>query len=129
MAIVISDAGPLIALAKVDSLFIPRDLFSRLRIPEAVWLECRKQAGGFLSKIDTFFGQDRLRPKIAAIFGQNAGRSGGEESGGPEDGFPGLRDALQMVILNLNLKALGCHAAHFAERTSACCRTVCTAAS
>ena len=47
----------------------------------------------------------------------------------PEDGFPGLRDALQMVILNLHLKALGCHAAHFAERTSACCRTVCTAAS
>ena len=45
MATVISDAGPLIALAKVDSLFIPRELFSRLRIPEAVWLECRKKAG------------------------------------------------------------------------------------
>jgi len=45
VATVISDAGPLIALAKVDSLFIPRELFSRLRIPEAVWLECRKKAG------------------------------------------------------------------------------------
>ena len=45
MAFVISDAGPLIALAKVDSLFIPRDLFSRLRIPEAVWLECRQKPG------------------------------------------------------------------------------------
>ena len=45
MATVISDAGPLIALARVDSLFIPRELFSRLRIPEAVWLECRKKAG------------------------------------------------------------------------------------
>ena len=45
MARVISDAGPLIALAKVDSLFIQRDLFSRLRIPEAVWLECREKAG------------------------------------------------------------------------------------
>ena len=45
MAGVIGDAGPLIALAKVDSLFIPRDLFSRLRIPEAVWLECRKKEG------------------------------------------------------------------------------------
>ena len=45
MAIVISDAGPLIALAKVDSLFIPRDLFSRIYIPEAVWLECRKKEG------------------------------------------------------------------------------------
>ena len=36
MARVISDAGPLIALAKVDSLFVPRDLFTRIRIPEAV---------------------------------------------------------------------------------------------
>ena len=45
MAVVISDAGPLIALAKVDSLFIPRELFSRIHIPEAVWLECRTKAG------------------------------------------------------------------------------------
>ena len=45
MAVVISDAGPLIALAKVDSLFIPKALFSRLQIPEAVWLECRQKAG------------------------------------------------------------------------------------
>ena len=45
MARVISDAGPLIALAKVDSLFVPRDLFTRIRIPEAVWLECVKKAG------------------------------------------------------------------------------------
>ena len=45
MAVVISDAGPLIALAKVDSLFIPEALFSRLRIPEAVWLECRQKPG------------------------------------------------------------------------------------
>ena len=45
MARVISDAGPLIALAKADSLFIPRELFSRLWIPVAVWLECRQRAG------------------------------------------------------------------------------------
>ena len=45
MAHVIGDAGPLIALAKVDSLFIPRDLFSPLRIPEAAWLECLRKAG------------------------------------------------------------------------------------
>lgn len=44
MARVISDAGPLIALAKVDSLFIARELFSRLWIPEAVWLECSAKA-------------------------------------------------------------------------------------
>ncbi len=40
-----SDAGPLIALAKADSLFIPRELFSRIWIPEAVWMECREKAG------------------------------------------------------------------------------------
>ena len=45
MAEIISDAGPLIALAKVDSLFIPKDLFSRLRIPEAVWSECKEKEG------------------------------------------------------------------------------------
>ena len=45
MAVVVSDAGPLIALAGIDSLFIPRHLFSRLLIPEAVWLECREKPG------------------------------------------------------------------------------------
>ena len=45
MARVISDAGPLIALAKVDALFIPRNLFVEVQIPEAVWLECREKAG------------------------------------------------------------------------------------
>ena len=45
MAYVITDAGPLIALAKVDALFVPRDLFSRVRIPEAVWFECRAKPG------------------------------------------------------------------------------------
>ena len=45
MAAVISDAGPLIALARIDSLFIPRILFSRIRIPEAVGRECRQKPG------------------------------------------------------------------------------------
>ena len=45
MAVVISDAGPLIALAKVDFLFVPRALFSRLQIPGAVWLECLQKPG------------------------------------------------------------------------------------
>ena len=45
MAVVVSDAGPLIALAGIDSLFIARQLFSRLLIPEAVWLECREKPG------------------------------------------------------------------------------------
>ena len=45
MAYVITDAGPLIALAKVDALLVPRDLFSRIRIPEAVWFEYRAKPG------------------------------------------------------------------------------------
>ena len=45
MAVVVSDAGPLIALARIDSLFIPKRLFSRIRIPEAVWFECREKPG------------------------------------------------------------------------------------
>lgn len=45
MAVVVSDAGPLIALAKVDALFVARRLFSRLQIPEAVWSECRGKPG------------------------------------------------------------------------------------
>ena len=49
--------------------------------------------------------------------------------GESKNGLPDLRNALQMIIVNLYLKGLGCHAAHLAERTSACCRTVCTAAS
>ena len=52
MARVISDAGPLIALAKVDSLFIPRNLFSRIRIPEAVWLECVQKTGADSRRIE-----------------------------------------------------------------------------
>ncbi|MCY4595568.1 MAG: single-stranded DNA-binding protein [Bryobacterales bacterium] len=46
-----------------------------------------------------------------------------------ENWFPSLRYSHEMIILNLYLKRLGCHAAHLAESTSACCRTVCTAAS
>ena len=45
MAFVISDAGPLIALAKVDSLFVAQALFSRIRIPGAVWSECLQKPG------------------------------------------------------------------------------------
>ena len=45
MAVVVSDAGPLIALARIDSLFILEHLFSRIRIPQAVWLECREKPG------------------------------------------------------------------------------------
>ena len=52
-----------------------------------------------------------------------------DQFGDSENGLPGLSYALQMIILNLYLKRLGCYAAHLTESTSACCSTVCTAAS
>lgn len=52
MAVVISDAGPLIALAKVDALFIPQTLFARLRIPEAVRDECVRKPGEDTRRIE-----------------------------------------------------------------------------
>lgn len=36
----------------------------------------------------------------------------------------GMRESLKMIVLNLQFKDLGGHAAHLAERISACCRTV-----
>ena len=52
MAVVVSDAGPLFALAGVDALFSPRYLFSRIVIPEAVWFECRERPGEDSRKIE-----------------------------------------------------------------------------
>ena len=45
MAIVISDAGPLIALARIDHLSILRKLFSQIQIPVAVYNECLAKEG------------------------------------------------------------------------------------
>lgn len=66
MAGVISDAGPLIALAKVDSLFIPKALFARIRIPEAVWLECRGRTGEDSRRIERASNEGWLRVVPAA---------------------------------------------------------------
>ena len=52
MAVVVSDSGPLIAFARIDSLFIPKRLFSRIRIPEAVWSECREKPGEDCRRIE-----------------------------------------------------------------------------
>ena len=52
MAVVVSDTGPLIALAKVDALFVARKLFARLQIPEAVWSECRGKRGDDSRRIE-----------------------------------------------------------------------------
>ena len=45
MAVVVSDAGPLIALAKTDSLFVLKRLFSQVVVPDAVRHECVAKEG------------------------------------------------------------------------------------
>lgn len=45
MAVVVSDAGPLIALAKTDSPFVLRRLFSEVVVPVAVQRECLRKEG------------------------------------------------------------------------------------
>ena len=66
MAGVISDAGPLIALAKIDSLFIPKALFARIRIPEAVWLECGGRKGEDSRRIERAANEGWLQVMPAA---------------------------------------------------------------
>ena len=65
MAVVIIDAGPLIALAKVDLLFVPQRLFSRCRIPNAVWSECRRKQGEDSRRIERAVEEGWLRVKPA----------------------------------------------------------------
>ena len=77
MARVISDAGPLIALAKVDSLFVPRDLFSRIRIPEAVWLECVQKAGTDSRRIEQVASEGWLNV-VSLATGQSHSQSLGD---------------------------------------------------
>ena len=60
MAVVISDAGPLIALAKVDRLRILRQLFGRVVIPEAVWSECVQHEGEDTRRIEDAVARDWL---------------------------------------------------------------------
>jgi predicted nucleic acid-binding protein len=45
MAVVVADAGPLIALARVDALDLLRELFGRILVPEAVRAECCAKPG------------------------------------------------------------------------------------
>ena len=69
MAGTISDAGPLIALAKIDSLFVPRELFARVRISEAVWLECRGRRGEDSRRIERAANEGWLQV-VATAAGQ-----------------------------------------------------------
>ena len=77
MARVISDAGPLIAHAKVDSLFVPRDLFSRIRFPEAVWLESVQKTGADSRRIEQAAGEGWLNV-VSVATGQSHSPSLGD---------------------------------------------------
>ena len=60
MAVVVSDAGPLIALARVDALDMLRNLFGRVLIPDAVRNECGAKPGIDADRIKTAIGQHWL---------------------------------------------------------------------
>jgi len=45
MAIIISDAGPLIALAQIDALHLLDQLFGKIQMPDAVMQECLANQG------------------------------------------------------------------------------------
>lgn len=51
MAVVVVDSGPLIALAKTDTLGVLRDLFGRCWLPEAVRVECFAREGADARRI------------------------------------------------------------------------------
>jgi predicted nucleic acid-binding protein len=57
MAVVVSDAGPLIALARVDALHVLRELFGQVLIPDAVRNECCARPGIDADRITTALGQ------------------------------------------------------------------------
>jgi predicted nucleic acid-binding protein len=60
MAVVVSDAGPLIALTRVDALDVLRALVGRVLIPDAVRKECVAKPGIDADRITTALGQHWL---------------------------------------------------------------------
>lgn len=72
MAVVVSDAGPLIALARVDALQVLRKLFGQVLIPEAVRNECCARPGIDTDRITTALGQQWL---LATPVGMPEGRT------------------------------------------------------
>lgn len=90
MAVVISDAGPLIALAKVDSLFVARELFSRVRIPGAVWSECRQKPGEDSRRIERAVRDGWI--SVVAVRAEQASRRFSSSLG------KGEREAIQLAL-------------------------------
>ena len=77
MAVVISDAGPLIALAKVSCLCLLRQLFGRVAIPEAVWKECIQREGDDTQRIEAAVAQGwlvRTAVQVSSRFPRSLGQ-------------------------------------------------------
>lgn len=76
MAVVVTDAGPLIALARVDALDLLRALFGRVLIPEAVKTECCAKPGMDADRITTAIAQKWLVVTPVAMLNAPAAQLG-----------------------------------------------------
>ena len=90
MAVVISDAGPLIALAKVDSLFAVQALFSRVRIPGAVRSECLQKPGEDSRRIEQAIHDGWI--SVVSVHAEPANRRFSSSLG------KGEREAMQLAL-------------------------------
>jgi len=79
MAVVVTDAGPLIALARVDALDLLRELFGRVLIPEAVKTECCAKPGTDADRINTAISQQWLMVTPVALLNSPAAQLGAGE--------------------------------------------------
>jgi predicted nucleic acid-binding protein len=66
MAGVLSDAGPLIALAGVEALGLLRNLFSEVQIPRAVFEECSAKAGLDRERIEAAVNEGWIKVTAAS---------------------------------------------------------------
>jgi len=76
MAVVVTDAGPLIALARVEALDLLRELFDRVLIPEAVKTECCAKPGMDADRITAAIAQKWLVVTPVALVNAPAAQLG-----------------------------------------------------
>jgi predicted nucleic acid-binding protein len=76
MAVVVTDAGPLVALARVDALDLLRELFGRVLIPEAVKTECCAKPGTDADRITAAIAQKWLMVTPVALVNAPAAQLG-----------------------------------------------------
>jgi predicted nucleic acid-binding protein len=76
MAVVVTDAGPLIAFARVDALDLLRKLFGRVLVPEAVRAECCAKPGTDADRITAAIVQNWLVVTPVALVSAPAAQLG-----------------------------------------------------